>query len=133
MQKHKKRKTCKKSNKIKKCTSAPAISTSYLLLSIQNFGYLLEFGHKPFLLNMFSRRNSFPRTPVQPYGHAPCCPHVYLLVTGMIPCHQLLCRVCHVHTSGYTFFMPNYTSRGWRYNSALAQQSCWNTGRRAPT
>ena len=31
MQKHKKGKTCKKSNKIKKCTSAPAISTSYLL------------------------------------------------------------------------------------------------------
>ena len=31
MQKHKKRKTCKKSNKIKKITFAPAISTSYLL------------------------------------------------------------------------------------------------------
>ena len=30
MQKHKKRKTCKKSNKIKKITLAPAISTSYL-------------------------------------------------------------------------------------------------------
>ena len=30
MQKHKKRKTCKKSNKIKKNTFAPAISTSYL-------------------------------------------------------------------------------------------------------
>ena len=30
MQKHKKRKTCKKSNKIKKITFAPAISTSYL-------------------------------------------------------------------------------------------------------
>ena len=31
MQKHKKRKTCKNSNKIKKNTFAPAISTSYLL------------------------------------------------------------------------------------------------------
>ena len=30
MQKHKKTKTCKKSNKIKKCTFAPAISTSHL-------------------------------------------------------------------------------------------------------
>ena len=35
MQKHKKRKTCKKSNKIKKITFAPAISTSYLF----NFKY----------------------------------------------------------------------------------------------
>ena len=32
MQKHKKNKTCKKSNKIKKCTFAPAISTSYLFI-----------------------------------------------------------------------------------------------------
>ena len=36
MQKHKKRKTCKKSNKIKKkFTYAPAISTSYLLRKLQ--------------------------------------------------------------------------------------------------
>ena len=32
MQKHKKNKTCKKSNEIKNCTFAPAISTSYLLI-----------------------------------------------------------------------------------------------------
>ena len=34
MQKHKKRKTCKKSNKIKKNTFAPAISTSYLFFNL---------------------------------------------------------------------------------------------------
>ena len=34
MQKHKKRKTCKKSNKIKKITFAPAISSSYLLKNL---------------------------------------------------------------------------------------------------
>ena len=30
--KHKKNKTCKKSNEIKNCTFAPAISTSYLFI-----------------------------------------------------------------------------------------------------
>ena len=33
MQKHKKNKTCKKSNKIKNCTFAPAITTWYLILT----------------------------------------------------------------------------------------------------
>ena len=48
MQKHKKRKTCKKRNKIKKFTFAPAISTSYLLRAqmIDEQPYLEVFGGK---------------------------------------------------------------------------------------